>query len=289
MATLPARADAACVVRKVSELAVTFERGFVSVPAAINGAPVTMLVDTGAEASLVTPATVAGLRLPPDPQRRSTLVGTGGRITTQNARIATLAAGGLALRDLSLTVAPLPASTAAPALAAGLLGADWLARHDVEFDLPHRRIALHRAAGCPRDHAAWGRAGYVAEATVLPGGLLALPVTLDGRKLRALLDSGANGSTVNIALAPRLGLDEAAVALDPVGRATGVAGETRATRLHRFRELRVGPAPTPYPRISLGPLGLDVADMLLGADWLRSNRVWISYAEGRVAILPVKP
>ena len=51
----------------------------------------------------------------------------------------------------------------------------------------------------------------------------------------------------------------------------------------------IGTARHASPVISISTLRVTTADMLLGADWLRGNRVWISYAAHRVTIQPYPP
>jgi hypothetical protein len=50
-------------------------------------------------------------------------------------------------------------------------------------------------------------------------------------------------------------------------------------RLHRFAELRIGPDVSRDPRLWVASAHVvPIVDMLLGVDWLRSRRVWLSYA-----------
>lgn len=63
----------ACAIQKAAEIPVAFERGFISVPAMIEGKPVTLLIDTGAEISLVTPLAMTALHLQADRHRRTTI------------------------------------------------------------------------------------------------------------------------------------------------------------------------------------------------------------------------
>ena len=57
----------------------------------------------------------------------------------------------------------------------------------------------------------------------------------------------------------------------------------------RAREAQHRTARHASPVTSISTLRVTTADMLLGADWLRGNRVWISYAAHRVTIQPYPP
>jgi hypothetical protein len=74
--------------------------------------------------------------------------------------------------------------------------------------------------------------------------------------------------------------------MDPPRRVVGLDGVMQAVRLHRFRQLRTGSASVLGGTIAIGPLHVMTAEMMLGTDWLRRNRVWISYTAHRVTIQP---
>lgn len=285
----PPAGPQACDIHKAAEIPIGFERGFVSAPAVIEDRPVTLLIDTGAETSLVTPVAMAVLHLQTDERRRSIIQGTGGAITTQNALLQSIGIGGMEMLDQSVAVGPLPAAQSAVVKAFGLLGADWLSDFDVEFDLPHRRMALYRAEGCSGDYVPWPGQKTSVFAQVYRRGLVILSAELDGQPVTALLDSGASGSALSEAAAARIDLGASALALDPSGTSIGIDGATLTTRRHRFGRLRIGTISYGGPLISISPLHLAMADMLLGADWLRDNRVWISYATHRVTIQSDRP
>jgi len=72
-----------------------------------------------------------------------------------------------------------------------------------------------------------------------------------------------------------------------VGSSLGIDGAKLATHQHRFARFQIGHVDYASPSIRVSPLRLVTGDMLLGADWLRGNRVWISYATHQVIIQPV--
>jgi class 3 adenylate cyclase len=66
---------------------------------------------------------------------------------------------------------------------------------------------------------------------------------------------------------------------DPGGNGKGVGPTPVPMRLHRFAELRVGPETTRDPILWVASAHVvPIVDMLLGADWLGSRRVWLSFA-----------
>jgi predicted aspartyl protease len=288
-AASPTPTPQACTVRKAAEIPLGVERGFITAPVTLDGKPAALVIDTGAETSLVTPIAQTLLRLQPDPGRRTMVQGTGGTLTTQNVRLQSFGIGGMEVLDQSVAVGPLPAAQGAAMNASGLLGADWFRDFDVELDLPHRRMALYQVEGCRGDYVPWPGPKVSVVAEIYRRGLVILPAELDGQPITALLDSGANRSVVSTAAAERIGVGAAALARDRAGTAFGVDGASLTTHDHRFGELRVGAARYASPTLNVSPLRVTVADMLLGLDWLRGNRVWIAYAARRVTIQPSPP
>jgi hypothetical protein len=89
-------------------------------------------------------------------------------------------------------------------------------------------------------------------------------------------------------MAERVGLEEGRLAGDGTVMAHGAAPDQVAVRIHRFRELRVGPTVMDWPTLPVVPMSDGMGDALVGADFLRGRRVWLSYATNRVFITPVE-
>jgi len=279
----PPQADApqACTVQRVAEVPVTLRDGFLTVPATIEDKPVTMLIDTGAERTMVTPGTVSALRLDRDRHRRTQIIGTGGSTISANAKVQSFGFGGYEVSDQSYAVGPLGPDQSE----GGLVGADWLSLFDVEIDVPQHRIALYQEQGCDGRYIPW-HGPYTEIQHVRPQGraLIVLPVQVAGQPITAILDSGANTTQMTETAASRLGVDEAALARDPSGLTVGVDQTNVTMHQHRFSDMVVGADEFPHVLLSVGAVQVPGADMLLGADFLRTRRVWLSYATQQVFI-----
>lgn len=121
--------------------------GHIIVPAAVNGVPVRMIVDTGAGATIVDAAAAEALGLRgPAAEARATGAGGDGlamRIATGN----TLAIGDLRERDIALGIMDLGHVTSALARSgagevSGVIGADLLVRHGAIIDYRRRLIVF---------------------------------------------------------------------------------------------------------------------------------------------------
>lgn len=272
--------DACRPTRRV-EVPLRAERNFLLAPATLNGHPAMLLVDTGAETTTLTPETVAALRLPADQAEAGDIVGITGTVASANVVLGRLALGGVALATgRSVDVGALPSLAGATPPVAGLLGVDVLAGYEVELDLPARRMALYVPGPCT-DYRPWPGA------MPLPfqrtrSGLGFLEALVNGRPVRALLDTGARTTLLTRATALRVGVTERALAADPVRTGSGIGTANVTFRQHRFATLGLPGAIERDVPANVGEVTLPDAEMLLGADYLGRRHVWISYATGKL-------
>ncbi len=290
-ATLTGSANAACTVARRAEVPLRVVAGVPVVAVEVNDTTLPFVPDTGAERSLVTEETVerAGLRL--DEWASTTVQGVSGYVRHRNADPTALSLGGIPLRrrslaaDQTLTVGPLPQAGFTAQGIAGLLGSDFLSVFDLDLDIPHQRLALYRVEDCAGRFLPW-TGDYDAIPAIQPiRGVLIIPVMLDGIPLRVEIDSGASVSILTATGMFRMGLTPEALARDPGGEVTGIGRFAVAMRLHRFKVLEVGKQHITDPELWAAPVhGLPIVDLLLGRDWLRRHRVWLSYATSRVFV-----
>jgi predicted aspartyl protease len=110
--------------------------------------------------------------------------------------------------------------------------------------------------------------------------------TLDGKVRTTLVDTGSQVSLVSADAAASMGVTPDALAQDRSITSYGATPDPQASRVHRFRELVVGPERMNNPTLVVVPrLGTE-AGLVLGADFLRRHRLWISYASNRVYLGP---
>ena len=284
-----ASAHAACELHERAEVPFTLANGHLLVPLTVNGTAANFALDTGAERSLVTPDAVARLGLALDQWVGTTMRGVGGIVEHQNADPRSLAMGGLALQrhtithDTSLTVGPLPEMGAGVPVD-GLLGRDFLSVFDLQLDLTAHRLTLYDVPGCSGRFLPWTTpyASVAAESPMTHA--LILPIAVDGRRLTALLDTGASASMITLPGVIRLGLTPQSLAGDAGGAARGLGRQAPEMRRHRFASLQIGSELQRDPELWVTSVRVTpIVDALLGADWLaQQRRVWISFATSQV-------
>ena len=292
---VPALARAGCNTRARATVPLDVIDRTILVRVMVNGIDGVFILDTGAARSVITREAVRHLELARDEWVGTAMRGVGGIEKLPNANPRTITLGGVALmrrtltHDRSLTVGTLPNTRAGSLTIDGLLGRDFLSLFDLALDMPARTVTLYDVRGCAGRFLPWTEP-YTAipvesRGETLSDSALIVPVTLDGIRLRAMLDTGANATLVAAPGMARVGLKDAAIKNDPHDEVSGLGPRTIILYRHGFTTLRVGPRTIDHPILWAAPIQLNpIVDMLLGADWLAGKRVWISFATRQVFV-----
>ena len=286
-----ASAHAACRVVPLSAVPVDTVDGHVLVTVLVNETAATFILDTGAERTLMGEDVVRRLGLERDHWVTSTILGIGGLQQRPNALPRSLRLGTTPLHrrtltgDTSVTVGPLPVTEIAGRPIAGLLGRDFLSLFDLDLDLPDHRMTLYDVHGCDAWFLPWTSPYAAIPASMPMAAALVVQVLVDGRPLRTLIDTGASSSLITASGMFRLGVTPALLTPDPAGNGAGVGPAPVPMHLHRFAELRVGPDVMRDPALWVASVRVvPIVDMLLGADWLQTRRVWLSFETKQVFV-----
>jgi predicted aspartyl protease len=278
------RAPAAddCKPKRQADLAVVFLRNLPLVNLTVNGAAATFLLDTGAERSIM--AAAAARRLGVDahyeyPRRMRSLDGA---VSSGDARLRSLGVGGMTLPDFRVLVGALSLPGPAGRPLDGLLGADFFSSFEVDLDLAHGRMILYERLPCAIAAPPWNQAYAAIPVNRSLHDHLFFPVGLDGHKLAAFIDTGAELSAVDAAAALALGVSGATLDQDPIANLRGAGSELVRSRGHRFARLEIGGETLRDRVIFVTNLRLQDADLVLGIDFLRLRRVWLSYGSHQI-------
>jgi len=284
------RADGTCPLIRLAEMPVEAHGNMLSVRATIDGGPVTLLVDTGAERTLLTEAAVERLRLPRDEHHATRTYGIGRSTASWDAKLpGGIVLGGTHFPVDSVTVGRFTMGEVTGGGADGLLGADILLAFDIDLDMPARHMTLYRARrDCPDAVPPWSEP-YVSVAGIdTRRDRLLVPFELDGVAGMGVLDTGAQLSSISERMTLRMGLLPNDLAKDRTVMAHGAAPDHVPVRLHQFREFRVGAALMRGPTLPVVPMTSGMGDALVGADFLQGRRVWLSFATHRVFVAPLE-
>lgn len=238
----------------------------------IAGKPVRLVLDTGADRTLLSEAAVRRLGLRRD-SKATRSAGIGGSFAALDALAGSIQFGKVSV-PLSNVVVGNFALGLSESQVDGLLGADLWRQLDVDLNLPARTATLYRAEPCRRNAPPWAGPAIAIEGLAGPANRLLLPAALNGQGAVAIFDTGAQVSGVSFRLAGRVGeTDELARDVRIRGAGAGVA----KLKARRFASFRVGPLLFRDPILPVLPLP-QFADALVGEDMLRGCRVWFSFA-----------
>ncbi len=282
---LPTRPPEAvgCAVEPLAEVPVSMQRNEPHVAAEINDWPVNLVLDTGAQHTMISAGVASRIQL-----RRGTAGGTmqalGGTAPSWPARARVFSFGGVALRDQPLRVSPVELPRPAGQIPDGLLGADVLSNYDIDFDFANNRLTLHRARNCPDGGPGWNFPYVTLTMITAPPGRIMVPAELDGVPFGAVIDTGAEMTAIARTIALRTGRSEAELDAGPAVTITGASDAKVIGRRTQFRAIRIGRLLANAPVLVVVPLPQNVASGILGMDFLRGRRVWVSYASQKVFV-----
>ena len=280
-----------CHLQQITEIPVIFRNNKPLVRVTINGQKALMLADSGAVRSLLFKAGAESVGLKPV-GTDATFAGVGGVRGAYEVTIPHFGLGDTTVNNLRLFV--LDGGLGRDVI--GVFGADLLGQTDVEFDIAHGAIRLFEEKDCARTNLAyWSREPSIADLD--PNGAeFHLPLGLNGRMIHALLDSGAQVSVVTSEAAARVGGHRESLGV------TGAMGGVGARKVDEetvvFDTLKVGDEEIKKAKLLVGDyfrdtreVGIDShikrstsdeTEMLLGADFVRSHRIFVSIKQKRM-------
>lgn len=302
-ASAAAAAPQACKLEKLAELPVRFEGNRALIDAQLNGKPATLMLDTGAEISVLFARAVGAYGLKPVDTHRWSLSGVGGSRRASEVTIGDLRFGQFHGRDVTLLVIGDQADKTRETgfQVAGLIGRDQLHGLDLEFDLAAKTVRLFRDQGCGATSLAYW--------TDVPGVMpmqsdssrlapFEVMVKLNGHPVRAIVDSGAPTSIVTDGAAAAAGVSPRTLSYTDHEFVGGIGAGGRAVTTATFDKVEVSDEATAHARLRVADmfrdtqsaeLGTRVASvssvwpsMLLGADFLRAHRVLIAPGQNRI-------
>ena len=240
-----------------------------------------LILDTGAEATVISTKAADRLQLPRSMVYPRRLHGLDGGVVGGVVELPGLAAAGTPLPSLGALVGPIDLPKIGGVVPDGLLGADILSDYDVDLDLAGNRVEL----SCSRVAPSWARPYSTIAANRSVHNRLFFWSTLDGKRVATIIDTGAQHSVVDTQAALAADAHSGASAGQPITSLRGIAGAGgMKARPYSFRELVIGGEKQSNPTLLIASLGLEDADLILGADFLRTHAVRLSYGARGVFI-----
>lgn len=264
----------------------TNDDGSIGVPMTIKGQTFNMLLDTGGSGSMMTESTAAKLGLTSFFSWKMRGMFFGGRRVERATTAYDIDFGGLKANLLNFYVIP---DSYLPAGVDGLLGPEIPHAFDDDFDFANARLNLFSPHPCAGKAVYWTKNPPFA---IIPmkldeQGHINIPIVLDGKPIKAVLDTGAPVSYVSFEVARKL------FGLDPKSPALKLAGWSHFPKAVRypFKTLTIEGITVNNPEVVLVPddesvIGGGNLQALLGMNVLRFIHLYIAYKERVVYVTP---
>lgn len=265
-----------------ADMPVTTRGGLILAATQFDGHPATMVLDTGAERTTLTDSAVTRMQLRRDLHHATNTFGIGGASAAYEADVDSFAVGAFRLPVDKVAVGTFSLPTVGGIQPDGLLGADILLAFDLDINLPAERLTIYRARTCADSRPPWTVPYASVAGVAMWRDRLIVPLTLNGAEGRAILDTGAQRTVITPEFAARAGVTPAMLAADPTGIMVGASREDARSRLHRFDTLRIGTDVAHGVRLPVARLPNAQEDALIGEDFLRGRRIWLSAASHQI-------
>jgi predicted aspartyl protease len=268
----------------------------------LNGVEKPFLLDTGGAATQVSPATVQELKLPTRAWNGK-MMDLYGNVSNHFARVDTLILGQASDRNTDLPI--LTSTFSGNGLFAGLLAADYMASYDVELDFGGGKMNFFSKDHCEGKVVYWNAPGVAVVPMLFRDHHINIPVMLNGKPFKAMVDTGAPGVTLLAPEAKRV-FD---ITKDSPGSITSDSGPEPRRFEYIFDSLSFEGINVGKPRVGIIPdlVGKNdrnnhlvtgtrlqrvndrdssQATMLIGMSILSKLRIFIAFSENKLYITP---
>jgi predicted aspartyl protease len=272
------------------------------VPAEIDGKAGSLMLDTGSSYSMMRGSVADELGLQRD-DIPDGVYGLAGRSIGQRTRAHSLQLGSIVEADRGFLIAPPNVPVDPRAL--GILGGDVIGDFNVELDPIAHQLKLYIADSCPGGVPGWAAKTPPTSIDVTPDNQVVFTAALDGKPVKAYLDTGATYSILDLSAAKRAyGLDRDSPGLEAVGGTRTGDGAMLDTFLYHFKQLDVAGVNFSDPLVSLVDerrrahpdtgtrIDLRVVslpDFRVGMHQLRQLHVYIDYDRRKLYVEPNGP
>lgn len=278
-----AQAAGACQYQLLTTLPVRYTGPGLSltIEGQINGTAADMLVDTGADFSMLTSAATSRRALQLNASD-GLLEGIGGQSKVYTAWIKEFRAGPTVTRNERLGV--LNEFGGTPSYDA-ILGAPFLLQTDLEISLATKEIRFFRPVDCKGASLAyWSQDPIVVPftASYWRSPNPEFKVLLNGKEVTAVIDTGADTTVITRTAAELAGIKLDAAGVERVADAVGIGKRSVPHWKVTLGTLEIGREKIHHAKVGvIDTEALDV-DVLLGADFLRAHRVLFAMSQRKL-------
>ncbi|MEO7052503.1 MAG: aspartyl protease family protein [Rhodanobacter sp.] len=274
----------ACQLLKYGTLPVEMLNGQPTTMVKINGSDTRFVLDTGSFFDLMSRANALalGLQLRPAPFGYR-VSGVGGSADVQFAEVKEFGILDTTLKHIGFIVGGTDTGY-------GLLGANLLDVADLEVDLAHGKLTLFKPQHCSKLALAyWVKSTGYNVADIEPAESqndrrTFLSVTINGNKVRAVLDSGAFATVLSKRAAEHIGIALAGPDIKEGSSSIGVGGRSVKTWTVPIASFSVGTETIQHSQMQVldSNIGDGRTEMLLGVDFLLAHHLYIANSQRKI-------
>jgi predicted aspartyl protease len=294
-----------CKLQRVAELPVKVDEGRLLIQVKIEGRDASVLVDTGSPFSMISGRLADELQLHKSSIASGRAYDAAGKDLKHFVKVKKLMLNGMTAEDQTFIVMGENDGSGEERPFDGIFGANFLSAYDIEFDIPHSKMNMFLHNHCNRAPVYWTQ-DFVAVPFVLDASLhMVMSATLDGKSVRAMVDTGAGPTILGAQTARRsFDFDPAASGQQPDGEERTGTGAHLAYYRHRFGVLDIGGVqfhntelfilPDKLSRIARDHESHDITTMqserneatplVIGMHHLAKIRAYVAYGQGTIYI-----
>ena len=273
-----------CKLEEVAKLPIIMENLRPILQVKINGKDASFVLDSGAFFSTISTATAAQYKLKlSNAPFGFRLEGVGGSVEAHVAIVKEFALAGAVVKNVELVVAGSEVG------GDGLMGQNLLQDFDVEYDLGHGAIHLWRTSGCGSAVLAyWLKPGEEYSSMPVESTDQRNPQTtgyayVNGKRIRVTFDTGAYTSVLSMEAARRAGIKTDSAGVSEAGYSRGLGRGMVKSYVGRFDSFKVGDGEEIHnAKLRFADIDLRFTDMLLGADFFISHRIFVGNKEHKI-------
>lgn len=304
--TAAAAETAACGLKLVNTVPITLDAhgDRVFVPVTINGTPKTFLLDTGGALTQISASAAHDLHLGIG-ESSITMLDMYGRAAVGAAHLDSFGIG--RLQDSKATLSVMTSSFEGQPYV-GILAADYMGSYDIELDFSAGKMNYFSKDHCEGKVVYWLATAIAAVPMLFRDFHLTLPVMLDGKPIKAMIDTGAT-DTVLFSSAAKQAFD---ITADSPGAMPLAENAQKDAFRYVFKNLSLEGITINNPHIVVLPDRTgskdpnndyvtgsrvqhvddrDVSDpvMLIGMNILSKLHLYIAFGEQKIYITPASP
>jgi tetratricopeptide (TPR) repeat protein len=254
------------------------------ITADIDGVQARFMIDTGSSWNFLWPAAAAEFNLPlRDAPPGAYLNGIGGSFVPRIATAKTFSVAGISGRGAEFLVDNNDLGSGID----GILGQDLFRLTDVEFDFANGALRFVRPRHCGSDILAyWATTQSIQEVRVdwtsRQQTRLIAKAAVNGHGIHVLFDTGAWRSILSLDAARRAGITPDSPGVVPAGATIGLGSKPVRVWAAPVGKFAIGGETIEHTHLLIGDIGMDDADMLLGADFFLAHRIYVAYSQDKV-------